>query len=241
MSNDPAFRAQLHAAMDMSDAGNWSNALKEFDRLVAAYPNEPQVRFERAMVLLNLNRDADAIAELEQVIKLAPEYPGAKNWYARAQAGQGRFLLAAEVSLQGLQAFAPEHWAGGGQAWADCADSFLKAGAPDRALAALDIYFERYEEKQRGKWMYSPAPFRLRARTLLLLHRPHEALAAAERAVADPRTVPADAFIRLRALAAVGEAGQALAELRRLKPEFERTDGYREAVAELRRLGLTVD
>jgi tetratricopeptide (TPR) repeat protein len=227
--------------MDMSDGGNWTKALTEFDRLVAAYPKEPQVRFERAMVLLNLNRDADAIAELEQVFKLAPEYPGAKGWYARAQAGQGRFLLAAEAKLQELQALAPEHWSAGGQAWADFSDYFLKAGAPDRALAALDIYFERYEEKQRGKYFYSPAPFRLRARALLLLGRPHEALAAAERAVADPRTVPADLFIRLRALAAVGQTAQALAELRRLKPEFERTNGYREAVAELRRLGVTVD
>src|SRR5262245_5727083 len=98
-SEDPAFRAQLHSAMDMSDGGNWTKALKEFDRLVAAYPNEPQVRFERAMVLLNLNRDAEAIAELEQVFKLAPEYPGAKDWYARALAGQGQPLRAAEVKL----------------------------------------------------------------------------------------------------------------------------------------------
>src|SRR5262245_21467171 len=193
------------------------------------------------MVLLNLDRDVDAIADLEQVLKLVPEYPGAKDWYARALAGQGRPLLAAEVKLQELQALAPEHWAGGGQAWADCADDFLKAGAPDRALAALDTYFERYEEKQRGKYMYSPAPFRQQARALLLLGRPHEALAAAERAVAEPRTVPADLFIRLRALAAVGQTAQALAELRRLKSEVERTAPYREAVAELRRLGLMVD
>jgi hypothetical protein len=60
------------------------------------------------------------------------------------------------------------HWSANGQAWADCANYFLKAGAPDRALAALDIYFEQYEEKQRGKWMYTSAPFRLRARALLL-------------------------------------------------------------------------
>src|SRR5262245_42340052 len=75
-SKHPAFRAQLHSAIDMSDAGNWTKALKEFDRLVAAYPNEPEVRFERAMVLLNLDRDVDAIADLEQVLKLVPEYPG---------------------------------------------------------------------------------------------------------------------------------------------------------------------
>ncbi len=240
-SSDPAFRTQLRAAMDMSDAGNWTNALKEFDRLLAAHPKEAQTRFERAMVLLNLDRDAEAIAELKQVLELVPDYPGARRWYAVALAAQGRPMLAAEVNLRELQALAPEHWSAGGDAWADCADYFLKAGAPDRALAALDIYFEQYEEKQRGKWMYSPAPFRQQARTLLLLDRPHEALAAIKRAVADPRTVPADMFVRLRALAAVGQTARALAELRRLKSEFERTAGYSEAVAELRRLGLTVD
>src|SRR5262245_311312 len=101
---DAAFRAELQAAIDKSDVGNWTNALKEFDRLVPAYPNEAQARFERAMVLLNLNRDAAAIADLEQVLKLAPEYPGARHGYAIALAGQGRYMLAAEVRLRELQA-----------------------------------------------------------------------------------------------------------------------------------------
>jgi Flp pilus assembly protein TadD len=118
--------------MDMSDAGNWAHALKAFDRLVAAHPKEAQARFERAMVLLNFGRDAEAITDLEEVLKLVPDYPGAGQWYAVAQAAQGRPMLAAGVRLQELQALAPEHWSGGGQAWADCADYFLKAGAPDR-------------------------------------------------------------------------------------------------------------
>ncbi len=240
-STDPVFRAQLEAAIDLSDTGEWSKALKDLDRLVAGYPDEMQARFERAMVLLNLDRDADAIVDLEHVLKHAPEYPGAKHWYAVAQAAQGKPMLAAETRLQELQALDPEHWTAGGQAWADCADYFLKAGAPERALAALDIYFDRYEAKQRGKRVYSPAPFRMQARTLLILGRPQEALAAAERALAHPGTVPADAFVRLRALAAVGETDRAVAELRRLKPDFERTVPYAEAVAELRRLGLAVD
>ena len=70
-SKDSAFRAQLHAAIDKSDAGNWTNALQELDRLVAAYPNEVQARFERAMVHLNLNCDAAASADLEQVLSRA--------------------------------------------------------------------------------------------------------------------------------------------------------------------------
>ena len=232
-SKDSVFRAQLHAAIDISDTGNWTNALHEFNRLVADYPNEAEARFERAMVLFNLNRDAAAIADLEQVLKLVPEYPGARHWYAVALASQGRPMLAAEVKLQELQALGPEHWSADGQAWADCANYFLKAGAPDRALAALDIYFEQYEEKQRGKWMYSSAPFQLRARTLLVLGRLHEALVAAERA--------GEVFVRVRALAALGQTDQALAELQRLKPTQERTAPFNEVVAELRRLGLTVD
>jgi hypothetical protein len=180
-SKDSVFRAQLHAAIDISDAGNWTNALHEFNRLVAAYPNEAEARFERAMVLLNLNRDVAAIADLEQVLKLVPGIPepgtGTRSrWPARADPCSQR-----KVKLQELQALGPEHWSADGQAWADCANYFLKARAPDRALAALDIYFEQYEEKQRGKWMYSSAPFQLRARTLLVLGRLHEALVAAER------------------------------------------------------------
>src|SRR5262245_53579381 len=101
---DAALRAQLPAAMDKYDARNWTRALEDFDRLVRAYPNEAQARFERAMVLLNLNRDAAAIADLEQVLKLAPEYPGARHGYAIALAGQGRYMLAAEVRLRELQA-----------------------------------------------------------------------------------------------------------------------------------------
>jgi len=108
-------------------------------------------------------------------------------------------MLAAEVKLQELQALGPEHWSADGQAWADRANY--------RALAALDIYFEQYEEKQRGKWMYSSAPFQPRARTLLVLGRLHEALVAAKRA--------GEVFVRVRALAALGQTDQALAELQR--------------------------
>jgi hypothetical protein len=38
-----------------------------------------EARLERAMLLLNLDRDADAIADLEQVLKLVPEYLGARR------------------------------------------------------------------------------------------------------------------------------------------------------------------
>jgi hypothetical protein len=147
--SDPAFRAALDAAIDLSDDRKWKAALKAFDRLVKTYPGEMQPRFERAMVLLSLDRDQDAIADLEHVLKHDADYPGARDWYARAQAGNGKPLLAAQTKLEELQALAPEDWSANGQAWADCARYFLEAGAPERALAALDIYFARYEGKQK--------------------------------------------------------------------------------------------
>ena len=236
---DAIFLSELDAAIDLSDDGRWKAALKAFDRLVKAYPREMQPRFERAMVLLNLERDLDAIADLEHILKHDPDYPGARNWYARAQRGQGKPMLAAETALEELQSQAPEHSSAKGQAWADCARYFLEAGAPERALAALDVYFARYEGKQ-GYEVYAPAPYRLRALTLLKLGRPQEALAAVERACADPHSVPADKFVRIRALAAIGEKERAVAELQQLKPEYEGTLGFAEAVAELKRLGVAL-
>jgi hypothetical protein len=58
---DAVFRSELDAAIDLSDDGRWKAAPKAFDRIVKAYPREMQPRFERAMVLLNLERDLDAI------------------------------------------------------------------------------------------------------------------------------------------------------------------------------------
>src|SRR6185295_14276800 len=139
-TTDSAFRAELDAAIDLSNEGKWKQALKAFDGLVKANPDEMQPRFERAMVLLNLDRDRDAINDLEYVLQREPDYPGAKRWYATAQAGQGKPLLAAEVKLEELRALGPGHWAAGGQSWADCANYFIKADAPARALEALDIY-----------------------------------------------------------------------------------------------------
>jgi tetratricopeptide (TPR) repeat protein len=238
---DPEFRSELDAAIDLSDDGEWEAALKAFDRLVTAHPGEMQPRFERAMVLLNLNRDLEAIAELEHVLKHAPDYPGAKDWYARAPRDQGKSMLAAEIKLEELLALAPEHWSANGQTWAECARYFLEAGAPERALAALDVYFARYEGKQQGYESYAPAPYRLRAETLLALGRPQEALAAAERACADPHSVPADKFVRIRALAGVGEIDRALGELKHLQQEYEGTRGFAEAMAALKWLGAKID
>jgi tetratricopeptide (TPR) repeat protein len=242
-TRDLAFQAELNAAIDLSNEGKWKKALKALDGLVKGHPDEMQPRFERAMVLLNLDRDADAIKDLEHVLQREPDYPGAKSWYATAQAGQGKPLLAAEVKLEELKALAPGHWAAGGQAWADCAVYFLKANAPERALEALDTYFADYESQEKGMGykVVVTAPHRMQAKALLVVGRPQEALVAAERACAAPHSVPADRFVRITALAAIGDTDRAVAEFKELAPDFKGTASYTEAAAELKRLGAAID
>ena len=238
-NTDRNFRAEIDAAIGMvGGARTWKSALKAFDKLVKAYPDEMQPRFERAMVLLNLDRDKEALVDLEVVLARQPDFPGAKKWYASTQAGQGKPLLAAEAKLDELIGFAAEHWAANGQAWADCASYFIEGGEPGRALAALDVYFAGYEAKQKGYEVYLPAPHRMRATALLALNQPKAALEAAERACSYSTSVPADKFVRLRALAALGETQRALAEFAVLKPDYEGTLPYNEAVAGLRKLGI---
>jgi tetratricopeptide (TPR) repeat protein len=240
-NTDPVFRAELSAAIDLSNNGKWKKALKALDGLVKAHPEEMQPRFERAMVLLNLDRDRDAIKDLEQILQREPDYPGLKSWYATAQAGQGKPLLAAQVKLEELKALAPGHWAAGGQAWADCAAYFIEADAPAQALEALDVYFADYESQEKGLTVVVTAPLRMRARALLMVGRAQEALVAAERACAAPHSVPADQFVRTIALAATGDTDGAVAEFKKLAPDFKGTVPFTEAAAELKRMGIAVD
>ena len=206
------------------------------------YPDEMQPRFERAIVLLNLDRDLEAIGDLEHVLEHCPDYPGAATWYAIALHDQGKPMQAAEVKLKYLQSKPPEDWSVNGQAWADCAGYFLKAGTPERALAALDIYFEHYEGKQTGFDMFLGAPYRFRAEALLLLGQRQEALEAVERACADLHSVPANRFLRLRILAALGDRDGAVADLQQLwQEQHGRTSSFAEAVAELKRLGMVTE
>jgi predicted Zn-dependent protease len=115
-NQDANYRAELHAAIDLSDQGKYKKALKALARLVKNFPEETQPRFERAMTLLNLDRDAEALADLQHVLARRPDYPGARNWCAIAQAGRGKPMLAGETKLLALTRLSPDAWAANGQA-----------------------------------------------------------------------------------------------------------------------------
>ena len=237
---DKDFLAALEKAIDQSNEGKWKQARSAFDRLIKANPDRMQPRFERAMVLLNLDQDEAATADLDYVLAREPDYPGARDWFAKAQAGLGKPLLAGETKLAGLKSLAVDHWSANGQAWADCAEYFLKAGKRERALAALDLYFEGYEGRQKGYETYLSAPHRMRARVLLALGRNAEALVSAERAKAQVKTVPADQFMLVMCQSANGQHDKALAGLTALRADYAGTLPYNEAVAVLRGYGLDV-
>jgi hypothetical protein len=81
----------------------------------------------------------------------------------------------------------------------------------------------------------------VQAKALLALARPQEALAAAERACASPRSVPADMFVRICALATIGERDRAVTEFGQLRPAFAGTLPFKETATELRRLGIPIE
>ncbi len=233
------YQERLTKAMDLADSEP-QKALKLLEFLIKDFPTEMQPRFERAMVFLNLDDEKSAISDLECVLRSEPEYPGARDWFARVSGGHGKHLLAAETKLADLLAKAPEHWSANGQAWADCSGYFLQAGEPARALAALDIYFERYEGRQEGYEIYAPAPYRMRAKALLAANRPTDALTAIDIACAHPSSVRADKFVRVRVLLALERQSEVRAAFALLS-DFRGTDPYDETTAYAKSLGVHLE
>ena len=228
----------INRAIDLSNNGHWQEALELLNRLKSETPNDEQVRFERAMVHLNLDHTQLAIDDLEFVLSQDPDFPGVQNWLAIAKSDLGKYLEAGELKFSELQGYEPTHWAANGQAWSDCAKYFLKASNPERALEVLDHYFEKYEAKQVGYEKYLPAPYNYKSKALLALGRADEALAAADAAIRLPHSTPSDKFMRVIALANIGETETARAELSKLEKIYKGTAPYNDAVAEFKRLNI---
>lgn len=223
---------ELHRAIDLSDTGKWDDAVKILNRLSDQNPEELQVRFERAIVYLNLDNTKPALKDLEFVYKRNPHYPGVQNWLAITKSDLGLYAEAGELKFSELKSYDPSHWGANGQAWANCAGYFLKASNPERALEVLAVYFKNYEGMQEGYEKYMPSPYNAKARALLALERPDEALQATDKAIALPGSTPADLFLRVQALAYLGETEMAQTELITLKTIYDGTAPYNE-VAEI--------
>lgn len=227
-------------AIDLSNNGNWQEALELLNRLKSETPNDQQVRFERAMVHLNLHHTQLAIDDLEFVFSHNPNFPGVQNWLAISKSDLGKYLEAGELKFSELQGYEPTHWAANGQAWSDCAKYFLKASNPERALEVLDFYFEKYEANQVGYEKHLPAPYNYKSKALLALGRADEALVAADAAIRLPHSTPSDKFMRVMALANIGDTDTARAELSKLEKIYKGTAPYNDVVAEFERLNISL-
>ncbi|HKB35123.1 MAG TPA: tetratricopeptide repeat protein, partial [Gemmataceae bacterium] len=93
----------IHKAIDRLDRGDYEGAVKLLTRAVKADPTNLQAYHERAMALLNLNRDREALADFSKALELNPRFPGARDWRARTLAGLGDHRGAAEDWLQELR------------------------------------------------------------------------------------------------------------------------------------------
>lgn len=76
-----------------------NGALKIADEFLVTHPRDAQVRFLRAVVLGDLNRQEDAATALESLTEDFPELPEPYNNLAVIRANQGKFA-AAEHYLQ---------------------------------------------------------------------------------------------------------------------------------------------
>ena len=200
--NADSYQRLLHTAMDDLDLGRYSKAIKQLNKLIAADPKQPQPYFERAMALLNLDKDAEAAADLEQALLFEADYPGARDWFA------------GESQLKALtQEGKNDAWAVSPQKWADCASNFLEAGETQRAREVLELYLSSYESEVSAYASYATAPWRTYARILLIAGEHSRALEFAERAATASAHVPADEFIWIECLAHNGQHERAKTEM----------------------------
>lgn len=185
----------IHEAIDRSDDGDDEGAVTLLTRAITADPSNAQAYHERAMALLNLNRDREALDDLSRALELDPRFPGARGLRARTRAGLGDHRGAAEDWLRELRDCPDGPHAGMDvcpQTWADCAEQFALAGDPARAVELLEEYLARHAGRVTAYARYETAPLRLLAR---LLEEAGDAARAAElraRARASPHRVPAD-------------------------------------------------
>ena len=115
--------------------------MNSLTRAAEADPGNAQAYFERGMVFMNLDRNADAVADFSRALEIDPKYSGALDWRRRALASLGEFQRAAEDCLKDLEDNPEGPHKGMGanpQRWADCAETLMKAGKSTRAEELLE-------------------------------------------------------------------------------------------------------
>src|SRR6187399_1596731 len=79
-----------------------SPRLAKIDALLADEPNDPELRYMRAMELVSLGDDAAAAQEFRDLVAVAPEYPPAYHMGGRTLQRLGRIGEARSLSEAGI-------------------------------------------------------------------------------------------------------------------------------------------
>lgn len=185
----------IYKAIDRSDDGDYQGALKLLTRAIKADPANPQAYHERAMTLLNLGQDREALSDFDSALDLDPRFPGARAWRACTLRDLGEHRRAAEDWLRELRDHPNGPYETMGvcpQTWADCATEFAKAGDSDRAVELLEEYLAEHASRVTAYACYETAPLRVLAQLLTDRGDLERAEKLRARARASPHKVPVD-------------------------------------------------
>jgi predicted Zn-dependent protease len=100
----PAPRSEAAEIADLMQAGKSEEALKRADRFLADKPRDLQVRFLRAVTLVDLGRRQEAMDALSQLTQDFPELPEPYNNLAVLAAAQGGLDRAEQLLQQAIAA-----------------------------------------------------------------------------------------------------------------------------------------
>ena len=100
----PAPRSEAAEIADLMQAGKSEDALKRADKFLADKPRDLQVRFLRAVTLVDLGRRDEAIDALTQLTQDFPELPEPYNNLAVLAAAQGGLDRAERLLRQAIAA-----------------------------------------------------------------------------------------------------------------------------------------
>jgi tetratricopeptide (TPR) repeat protein len=191
----------LQEGIDLADDGEYESAVAVLTRAIAADPANAHPYFERAMALLNLDCDVQALEDFTRALERNPTNAPIRQWRARTFSGLGEHRASAEDWLRSLRDQPEGPHRGSGvcpQNWADCAEEFAKAGDPEQAIALLEEYLDLHASRVTIYAVYATAPLRVLARLLSDKGHVERARELAARACASPHRVPADKWLAER-------------------------------------------
>lgn len=207
---------EIIRAIDYSDNEDYQKAIDICTEIVNSNPDYDRAYFERAMAYLNIDKDHLAINDFKKLLQLNPEYPGVKDWYSRVLSGLGDLKSSADLKLSALRDN-PEGKYGMGispQSWAECAESYYKAGDKEKAEEILKEYFDVKISKVDKYVNYETAPRRVLIKILIDTGRFQQALNEATIAMKSTHKVPVDYELFIESLILNGQMESADKEIK---------------------------